>query len=149
MIIDTLSNAQKYLLHPLFSKAFEYIQIQNMEMLLPEDYEIDRGQLRAIVSEKPGKTKEESISKFECHDEHIDIHLCVKGIEKIGWKPRANCILPKELYNTLKNVSFYNDEPVMYFKLQNRQFAIFFPEDVHAPMIGDGIIKKIVIKVRI
>lgn len=150
MIIDTLSKAQRYnLLHPLFSKAFEYIQRQNTAMILPGTYEIDGGRLRAIVSEKPGKTKEESISKFECHDQHIDIQLCIKGIEKIGWKARADCILRKEPYNSVKDVSFYNDAPDMYFKLKNGQFAIFFPEDVHAPMIGEGIIKKIVIKVRI
>jgi len=37
----------------------------------------------------------------------------------------------------------------MYFQLTNHQFAIFFPEDVHAPMIGEGQIKKMVIKVKI
>jgi beta-galactosidase beta subunit len=36
----------------------------------------------------------------------------------------------------------------MYFELTNKQFAIFFPEDVHAPMIGKGNIKKMVIKVK-
>ena len=29
----------------------------------------------------------------------------------------------------------------MYFQLTDGQFAIFFPEDVHAPMIGEGEIK--------
>jgi len=34
--------------------------------------------------------------------------------------------------------------------LTDNQFAIFFPEDVHAPMIGgDAEIKKLVIKVKI
>lgn len=37
----------------------------------------------------------------------------------------------------------------MFFQLTNTQFAIFFPEDVHAPMIGEGNIKKLVIKVKI
>ncbi len=39
--------------------------------------------------------------------------------------------------------------PDMYFKLTAGQFAIFFPEDVHAPMIGEGTIKKLIIKVRL
>jgi beta-galactosidase beta subunit len=46
-------------------------------------------------------------------------------------------------------VLFYADAPDMYFGLQQNQFVIFFPEDVHAPMIGDGTIKKLVIKVKI
>jgi beta-galactosidase beta subunit len=37
----------------------------------------------------------------------------------------------------------------MYFGLTNGQFAIFYPEDVHAPMIGTDVIKKLVIKVRL
>ena len=34
----------------------------------------------------------------------------------------------------------------MYFQLTDNQFGIFYPEDVHAPMIGEGEIKKVVIK---
>ena len=150
MIIDSLSNGEKYFCcHPLFSKAFEYIQRQNLETLEPGNYEIDGDQLRAIVSEKPGKTREESTAKFECHDQHIDIQLCIRGKEQIGWKPRGYCAQPKESYNAEKDVTFYNDEPDMYFQLTHNQFAIFFPEDVHAPMIGEGRIKKMVIKVKI
>jgi biofilm protein TabA len=37
----------------------------------------------------------------------------------------------------------------MYFELTDGQFAIFFPEDVHAPMIADGVIKKLIVKVRL
>lgn len=150
MIIDTLSNGHKYYcMHPLFSKAFEYIQNQDLETIEPGNFEIEGEYLRAIVSEKRGKTKEESVAKFECHDLNIDIQLCIRGEEEIGWKPRESCIEKKQPYDPVKDVSFYNDPPDMYFKLTNNQFAIFFPEDVHAPMIGEGAIKKIVIKVKI
>lgn len=94
-----------------------------------------------------GRTKEESTAKFECHDKNIDIQLCIKGTEQICWKPRQSCSHQKDEYNAEKDVTFYKDNPDMYFQLTNSQFAIFFPEDVHAPMIGEGDIKKIVIKV--
>ena len=150
MIIDTLSNGHKYYcLHPLFSKAFAYIEKQNLETMEPGTYEIDNDKLKAIVSAKAGKTKEESIAKFECHDLNIDIQLCIRGKEQIGWKPRESCTQKKQPYNPEKDVSFYSDAPDMYFQLTNNQFAIFFPEDVHAPMIGEGEIKKMVIKVKI
>ena len=150
MIIDTLSSGHKYYcLHPLFSKAFEYIEKQNLETMEPGTYEIDNDKLKAIVSAKAGKTKEESIAKFECHDQHIDIQLCIMGEEQIGWKPRQNCTQPRGEYSSEKDVLFFNDAPDMYFQLTNNQFAIFFPEDVHAPMIGEGEIKKMVIKVKI
>ena len=150
MIIDSLSNAKEYFcVHPLFAQAFEYILSQDIETIEPGKYEINGDQLKAIVSNKPGKTKEESTAKFECHDKHIDIQLCIKGKEKIGWKPRSACVQQKGEFNPEKDVSFYNDAPEMYFQLRGNQFAIFFPEDVHAPMIGEGDIKKMVIKVKI
>jgi biofilm protein TabA len=69
--------------------------------------------------------------------------------ETMGWKPRENCKEQKGDYNPEKDVLFYSDAPEMYFQLNDGQFAIFFPEDVHAPMIGEGAIKKLVIKVKI
>jgi beta-galactosidase beta subunit len=94
--------------------------------------------LKAIFSNATGKTIEASLAKFECHDQHFDIQLCISGIETIGWKPRKNefpmaIIMRRKMYD---------------FQLMNRicfsinQRAIRnFSEDVHAPMIGDGSIK--------
>jgi biofilm protein TabA len=151
MIIDSLANASKYTsLHPLFAKALEYIKATNLVQIEPGKYDISEG-LKAIISEKPGMSAAESIAKFECHNKNIDIQFCVKGKETIGWKPRQNCTAPKGEYNPEKDVSFYNDVPDMYFQLTTNQFAIFFPEDVHAPMIAvdEEPIRKLVIKVKI
>ncbi|MEO8416306.1 MAG: YhcH/YjgK/YiaL family protein [Ginsengibacter sp.] len=150
MIVDNLLNAEKYFcMHPLFAKAFDYIKSRDLGTIEPGKYEIDGDQLRSIVSNKKGMTAMESAAKFECHDKHIDIQLCIKGTEQMGWKPRQDCIQQKGDYNPEKDVTFYNDAPDMYFQLTNNQFAIFFPEDVHAPMIGDDEIMKMVIKVKI
>ena len=150
MIVDNLLNAEKYFcMHPLFAKAFDYIKSRDLGTIEPGKYEIDGDQLRSIVSNKKGMTAMESAAKFECHDKHIDIQLCIKGTEQMGWKPRQDCIQQKGDYNPEKDVTFYNDAPDMYFPLTNNQFAIFFPEDVHAPMIGDDEIMKMVIKVKI
>lgn len=82
MIIGNLSNAKRYSCnHPLFAKAFEYIQPQDLVTIEPGQYKIESDGLKAIVSNKPGKTIEESTTKFECHDKHIDIQLCIKGKE--------------------------------------------------------------------
>jgi YhcH/YjgK/YiaL family protein len=155
MIIDTLSNSDKYnILHPSFAKAFEYIKSQNLATIEDGKFEIvhrtpDGDNLRAIVSNKKGMTAAESSAKFECHNKHIDIQLCIKGKEKFGWKSRSGCKEQKGEYNAEKDVVFYSDAPDMYFELTDNQFAIFFPEDVHAPMIGEGEIKKMVIKIKI
>jgi YhcH/YjgK/YiaL family protein len=80
---------------------------------------------------------------------YIDIQLCVSGTEQYGWKPRETCKEEKAPYNPEKDVLFFNDAPDMFFQLTDGQFAIFFPNDVHAPMIGDGEIKKMVFKIKI
>lgn len=148
MIIDTLQNASKYFsVHPLFEAAFNYINSVDLQMQADGKYDIAEG-LKAIFSNAQGKTKEASVAKFECHNSNIDIQLCINGVETIGWKPRENCHTPNGEFNAEKDVQLFSDLPDMYFQLTNGQFAIFFPEDVHAPMIGDSEIKKLVIKVK-
>ena len=149
MIIDTIANAPKYFsVHPLFAKAFDYINQNDMANAADGKSDIADG-LKAIISNAPGKTKEASLSKFECHDKNIDIQFCIRGKETIGWKPREKCVVPNGDYNTEKDVRFFSDVPDTFFQLTDGQFAIFFPGDVHAPMIGEGEIKKLVIKVRV
>ncbi len=150
MILDSLQNASRYFgLHPSFAKAFEYISKTDLNAIEPGKYEIDEDRLKATVFNKKGMTVDESISKFECHNKFIDIQLCIQGVEKMGWKPREACHTEKGPYNEEKDVMFYNDAPDMFFELNGGQFTIFFPNDVHAPMISDGEIKKMVIKVKI
>ena len=149
MIVDTIQNASKYFsVHPLFARAFEYIQQTDLATAADGKSDIAEG-LKAIYSNKPGTTAEASLAKFECHNKNIDIQLCINGKETIGWKPREKCVTENGGYNPEKDVQFYSEQPDMYFQLTNGQFAIFFPEDVHAPMIGEGEIKKLVIKVKI
>ncbi|MEK7224733.1 MAG: YhcH/YjgK/YiaL family protein [Bacteroidota bacterium] len=149
MIVDTINNASKYFsVHPLFGKAFGYIGQIDLVNAPDGKLDIEEG-LKAIFSNKAGMTAEASVSKFECHDKHIDIQLCINGVETIGWKPREKCMTENGGYNPEKDVQLYHEQPDMYFQLTNGQFAIFFPEDVHAPMIGEGEIKKLVIKVKI
>ncbi len=150
MIIDTIANAYKYFgVHPLFSKAFDYLNQTDLENTEGSRFDIDGNNLKAIFSNKIGMTPEQSTAKFECHNRHIDIQVCINGVETIGWKPRTKCVSQKGDYNPDKDVLFFNDAPDMFFQLTNGQFVIFFPDDVHAPMIGEGEIKKVVIKVKI
>jgi biofilm protein TabA len=149
MIVDTLQNAARYYeAHPLFKQAFEAISKMDLNTAEPAKFDIAGDELKGIVSRKQGMTAAESIAKFECHNRHIDIQRCISGVETIGWKPRQSCTLQKGDYNPEKDVLFFADVPDMYFQLRPGQFAIFFPEDVHAPMIGEGEIKKLVVKVK-
>jgi len=107
MIIDTIHNASKYFsVHPLFAKAFGYINNTDLTSTAVGKYEIDGDNVKAIFSNKKGMTAEESVAKFECHDRHIDIQLCINGSEQFGWKPREKCTAPNGAYNPEKMCSF-------------------------------------------
>jgi YhcH/YjgK/YiaL family protein len=148
MIIDNLSAAEKYYpLHPLFEKAFGYLQSLNFQHAEEGKHELPDKNLFYIVTDRQGLPKEAAIERFECHNEYIDIQLCVRGEETIGWKSRDTCTQRKYQAEQGDNF-FYSEAPDMYFQLKDDQFAIFFPGDVHAPMIGEGKIRKIVVKVK-
>lgn len=147
MIIDTLENAEKYYgIHPLFKPAFEWLRNQDLATLEVGKYEIAEG-LKAAVSEKEGYSKESA--KFECHNNWMDIQVALSTRETMGWSARNAVSDAAGEYNPEKDVIFWNDKPGMYFDLHFGQFAVYFPEDVHAPQIGEGVIKKLVVKIKI
>lgn len=149
MIIDSLQNATKYYaLHPNFKKAFDYVNQNDLSKLEAGTFDIATG-LKLIVIIGEGSSREESIQGFECHDQNIDIQISIKGPETFAWKPREKCLNPNGDYSDERDVRFFHDAPDMFFELQEKQFAILFPEDVHAAMIGEGVIKKVVFKVKI
>jgi YhcH/YjgK/YiaL family protein len=147
MIIDHLSNAKKYFsLHPHFEKAFGFLTGNDLSRLEERKYEVDGSDVYATFMVRQGLAPE--AAKHEAHDRYIDIQVCVDGKETFGWSHRADCENVKEEYNPQKDVIFYADNPSTYVGIKSGQFAIFFPEDVHAPLIGNGEIRKVVVKVK-
>lgn len=148
MIVDSLANSDKYVgLHPRFAKAFEFIKAQDLESIEVGKYPIDGPELHASVSSKDGAGRDEA--KREAHNNFIDIQVCVTSGEQYAWKDRSNCVEPKGDYNAEKDVIFYGDAPDTFFTLQAGQFAVFYPEDMHAANMGEGLIKKLVVKVKL
>jgi len=149
MIIDTLANAGTYAgLHKNFAAAFDYLNTTDLNALEVGTYFPGEG-LKVMVSDKEAMTAEMSATKFECHNKNIDIQVCIRGNETFGWKSRQKCSDIKVEYNAEKDVMFWNDGPEMHFPLIPGEFVILYPNDVHAAMIGEGMIKKLVVKVAI
>jgi YhcH/YjgK/YiaL family protein len=150
MIIDDLEQAYKYAsIHPRFKLAFDYLIHTDLENLAPGKYEIDADHIFAIVVNDLAVSMLESTAEFECHNTYIDIQYVFGGEETVGWKSRVACVDPRGEYDAKKDVLFYEDAPDFFFKLYPGQFGIYFPDDVHAPMIGTGKIRKVVMKIRL
>jgi biofilm protein TabA len=150
MVLDSINRLHHYAsLHPSFTKAMEYIAAANYTQLEPGEIKWDGETIRAIVIHEQLVNEKASTDYFECHNTYIDIQIVYEGVERVGWKSRTNCQHPRGEYSAEKDVLFYEDAPELFFELKPNHFAIYFPDDVHAPMIGEGPIKKMVVKVKL
>lgn len=148
MFLDSLNNSTRIeSLHPLFKKAFDYIKSTDFSKMEDGKIELDGPRLTVTVASLCGKEKSEAA--IETHKKYIDIQLPLLGVEKIGWK--AGCELQEESvpYNEEKDIAFYVDRPTAFTKIYPGQFAVYFPEDGHAPGIGQGNIRKVIVKVAV
>src|SRR3990170_2294918 len=146
MILSTLSQADRYAaLHPLFPRAFEYIRNTGLLSLAPGRYPIAGDDLFAIVEHVQGRTRAEA--KLECHRRYIDIQLVLDGMDEMGWKPLADCHNPVSCYSAEKDIRFFHDAPASWIATPPGAFCIFYPEDAHAPLVGEGIIRKVIFKI--
>jgi YhcH/YjgK/YiaL family protein len=148
MILDSLENVQQYeVLHPLFKKAFDFIKHTDFTQLKDGIIETNNPRLYFSIIRLRGKDPQDGV--LETHKKFIDIQSPIVGVETIGWKAGNELMIISEPYDDKKDVMFYHDFPRTYTKLYPGQFAIYFPEDGHAPGIGQGDIRKIVAKISI
>lgn len=146
MIFDKLENAKKYFaLHPGFEAAFNFLKQDDLVIMECMTYEIDGKNIYAMITNNPGKKKEEA--KLEAHKKYIDIQFLMEGTEEIGWKAYDDCNEVLKEYSEEKDIEFFADEAQTYLNFTPHTFAIFYPEDAHAPMVADSNIHKVVIKV--
>ncbi|MCK0204427.1 YhcH/YjgK/YiaL family protein [Ornithobacterium rhinotracheale] len=148
MILSNLKNSSRYEnLHPAFKKAFDYIKSHDLLNAELGKIYLDDDNLFIANSNSTLKKKEEQV--LEYHKKYIDIQIVLEGKEVIGWKDLDECTDEKQAYLEEKDCGLYNDAATSYFELQPNDFVIFYPEDAHAPVIGEGTVRKLVVKVKI
>lgn len=149
MIIDKLENAARYFsLNPGIRAAFEFLKRTDINTLEPGKVTIDKDKLFLNIGSSEMKKKEEAL--LEVHNRYIDIQIplrCEIGEENFGWSPRCALNAPLEEFSTERDIQFFKDEPQLRFPLPLGCFAIFFPEDAHSPLIGQGSVTKAIFKV--
>lgn len=147
MIIDTLDNLNKYAaLNPLFSDVIEFLNSHDIQTLEAGKYPIKDKDLFMNLQVAAGRSEEAAF--LETHIEMIDIQIPISCAETFGYTPL--CDLPDFEYNTEKDITKYGDtKPQTYVTVNPGQFAIFFPQDGHAPCITDEPeIRKAIFKVK-
>lgn len=146
MIIDSLDNLEKYVaLNPLFRDVVDYIKSNDLNAK-QEGKELIKGtDLFVNFSIAQGKTAEDA--RLETHDRMIDIQIPLSCEEVYGYTPRVD--LPEQSYDAEKDITFYDGPAQQYVKATPGLFAVFFPQDGHAPCIStEKTIKKVIFKVK-
>lgn len=147
MIFDSLKNSALYYPVSPRLKAFGFIASTDWETMEPGIHELDGKDIYVNVMEP--ELKKPADAKLEIHDAYIDIQVLIRGEqETFGWSERADLRKPLGEFDAGKDIRFFDDEPQTFYTLRPGQFTIFFPEDGHAPMIGEGNVRKIIVKVR-
>jgi len=86
---------------------------------------------------------------LETHEKYIDIQLVLAGTDDIGWKPKSLCKQPTGESDQESDLQFFEDKPNTWLSIESGEFAIFFSEDAHMPLISSGQIHKIVVKISV
>lgn len=147
MIVGSLSDLDRYVsINPYFNRAFEFIRSLDFSNLELGITKIEGDDLYMSVVDT--QLKKEGEALLETHNNYIDIQIPVSAPEVQGWRDRESCISVQAPYSSEKDIEFYSDDPSSFIMLFPGEFSIFFPEDAHAPCIGEGAIRKIIIKVK-
>jgi biofilm protein TabA len=148
MILDALAHAERYVgLHPAFLRAFEFLGRPDLALLAAGRHEIDGDRLYVSIDHKEGRGRDGA--RLESHRRYIDIQFTIEGDEEIGWTPVAACASPAGLHDDSRDIRFYDDRPQTWMAVPPGRFAVFFPEDAHAPLAGRGLLKKAIAKIAV
>jgi YhcH/YjgK/YiaL family protein len=146
MILDALPQLKRYLdLDLAFRIAADFILSRDLGELAPARYEIDGPRVWLSVDHSEGRGRVGA--QLESHRRHIDIQVTIAGQEEIGWTSVSACHAPIGPFDAQRDIQFYEDVPSTWLAVPPGYFAIFFPQDAHAPLAGDGFLKKAIFKI--
>lgn len=147
MVVDTLDNLEKYIsLNPLFAQAVDFIKSHDLQVMEIGKTELKGSDLIVNIAQTSPKTKEQA--KLETHNVFIDIQIPLSGTEVMGYTAAKDCVPTNAPYNAEKDITFFEGPADSYIPVKPGMFAIFFPQDGHAPGISPDGVKKVIVKVK-
>lgn len=134
MIQDTLDNSAGYeVLGPHFAKAFRFLRAVDGTQATGR-HEIDGDRVFALVQRYSTKPVEGAL--FEAHRKYIDVQYVHSGREMILWAPLAAMKEETMAYDGAKDAALWKVvRDVTPLRLGPGHFAVFFPQDAHAPCL--------------
>lgn len=148
MIVSNLENSFRIEeLNPLFKKLFDYVK--SHDLLHEELGKVTINGDDLFINNVAPECVDQENQKLEVHRRYLDVHILLEGKERIGWKPLENCVELEQEYDEVGDCALYNEPASAYVDLLPGQFVVVYPEDAHAPVIGNGKIRKLIAKVKL
>ena len=149
MILAHIEDSERYYsLHPLFKQLFDYVKTHDLSQVPAERITLDGERLFINVADASLKSPEEQV--LEVHRRYIDVHFPLSSNEVMGWSPlqglQTESVNP---FNDEDDYAVYAETAQTYLTIRPGEFAIVWPEDAHAPIIGEGKLRKLIAKVLI
>lgn len=132
-----------------WEQAFRFLKDADLKNIPIGNQELEGKHLFVAVSEYNSKDLNET--KYESHKKYIDIQYVISGEEKMGITT-IDKVKIDGVYDSDKDLAFYNSNQGEYFKATPNNFLVFFPEDIHRPSVkvGESVpVKKAVVKLLI
>lgn len=148
MILAKLSDAYHYTdINPYLSQFFKFVNENDLSKFATGRIVLDDDMVFINMAEPTLKKAEEQ--KLEVHRRYIDVHIPLTGPETIGLTHINDLQCESdEPFNEEEDFALYSEPAQRYITVHPGEFLIVFPEDAHAPIIGEGTIKKAIGKVR-
>ena len=148
MILSNLKNrVELEKLHPLMPRLFEFLEQTDVLNLPLGIHEIE-GKDLFINNQSPELFTKEN-APIEVHKNYIDVQVLLEGRETMGWKPLEEIATWRGEYDQAKDVRFSDERCDHFVTLKAGELTVFYPEDGHAPAIGDAPIRKFIAKLKI
>ena len=148
MIVSNLKNSSRIeSLHPLFRTLFEYVK--SHDLLHADLGRIDIAGDDLYINNVAADGVSADKQPLEVHRAYIDVHILLEGAERIGWKPLEDVTEEIKSYSEEGDCALYSDRATTYIDLRPGEYVIVYPEDTHAPLIGQGKIRKLIAKVKL
>ncbi|MBR1387524.1 MAG: YhcH/YjgK/YiaL family protein [Alloprevotella sp.] len=148
MILAKIEDAARYYsILPQLKALFEYLKENDLKVAPAGRIELDGNNLFINVSETQLRNKDEQ--KLEVHRAYVDVHFPLSCSEIIGIRHLDTLGESDAPFDLENDFALYSDKATNYFVVSPGEFCLVFPEDAHAPIIGNGPIKKLIAKIKL
>lgn len=147
MILDQIKNLENYAGSSIYA-ALQKIRSTDFSKLEDITYEVNGRDLYFFINSYDTRKDND---KPEAHKKYIDIQYMITGSEKMGVGQLED--MAEEVEAKPQNDAWFYHGPMDYITVKEGMFAVFYPNDAHAPCITpDGkceAVRKAVFKVKV